>query len=278
MENELGSLISIPEDFLSALGATLPELIKFHFRTMFDIVVRIECFTEEGLLRLFQGCTCLEDLILECPPALPAIPAAISALARLTHLHLAAHVHRLLDAFTCLRALHTCKLHLLDLKQLPPGFGSLTCLLSLHLDACQSLTSLPESFWELANLDRLSISGCSRFRPPGSFPALASLKKLKVKRCEALPPLPRDFGQLQALESLVMEEVGRITGHPESVGQLQRLHSLSIDDCHDLLSLTTSLPHLSSLTHLHLNAPDLLLLPDGIGRSLHLRAFSLLAS
>ncbi|CAI5518278.1 unnamed protein product [Closterium sp. Naga37s-1] len=233
---------------------------------MFDTVMRIECFMEEGLSRLFQGCTCLEDLNLERLPALPTVPAAIGALARLTHLHLAAHVHRLPGAFTCLRALHTCVLHLPGLKQLPPGFGSLTCLLSLHLDACQSLTSLPELFGELANLDRLSISRCSRFFLPGSFPALASLKELKVKRCEALSPLPGDFGQLQVLESLVLEEVGRITGLPESVGQLQRLHSLSIDDCHDLSSLPTSLPHLSSLTHLHLNAPDLLLLPDGIGR------------
>ncbi|CAI7844975.1 unnamed protein product [Closterium sp. NIES-53] len=271
------SLTSIPEGFLSALSATHPELIKFHFRTMFDTVARIECFTEEGLSRFFQGCTRLEDLNLESPPALPAIPAAIGALARLAHLHLAAHVHRLPDAFTCLRALRTCVLHMPGLQDLPLGFGSLTCLQSLHLDACQSLASLPESFGELANLDRLSISGCSRFRLPGSFPALSSLRELKVKRCQALSPLPGDFGQLHALESLVLEEVGGITGLPESVGHLQRLQSLSINEWHDLSSLPTSLPHLSSLTHLHLNAPNLSLLPDGVGRSSRLRAFSLLA-
>ncbi|CAI5477528.1 unnamed protein product [Closterium sp. Yama58-4] len=272
------SLIFIPEAFLSIMGATHPGLIKFHFRTMFDTVARIECFTEEGLSRFFQGCTRLEDLNLECPPGLPAIPAAIGALARLAHLHLAAHVRSLPDAFTSLRALCTCALHMPALHELPRGFGSLTSLQSLHLDACQSLASLPECFGELANLDRLSISGCTSFRLPGSFPALSSLRELKVKRCQALSPLPEGFGRLQALESVVVEEVRGIAGLPESLGHLQRLHSLSIHDCHDLfftrlpdsLTLATALQQLA-LRNLH----SLTALPRDLGSLSSLRALEI---
>ncbi|CAI5518299.1 unnamed protein product [Closterium sp. Naga37s-1] len=272
------SLIQRLSDYLLARILHLASAPgRFHFRTMFDTVARIECFTEEGLSRFFQGCTRLEDLYLESPPCLPAIPAAISALTCLAHLHLAAHSHRLLDSFTCLRALRTCVLHMPALQQLPLGFGNLTSLQSLHLDACQSLSSLPESVGELTNLDRLSISGCSSFRLPESFPALASLRELKVKRFQVLSRLPDDVGRQQALESVVLEEVGGIAGLPESLGYLQRLHSLSIDHCHHLSSLLTSLPGLSSLAHLHLNASKLSALPDVFGWASNLRSFSLFA-
>ncbi|CAI5488533.1 unnamed protein product [Closterium sp. Naga37s-1] len=60
------SLTPIPEGFLSALGAKHPELIKFHFRTMFDTAARIECFTELTLTRL-SSLKSLPRSLLELP-------------------------------------------------------------------------------------------------------------------------------------------------------------------------------------------------------------------
>ncbi|CAI5469329.1 unnamed protein product [Closterium sp. Yama58-4] len=256
-----GSLLVVPDAFLAGLVESHPDLVYLHIGAMKEAFERGNAFTTNGLSRLFEGCTRLEDLRFVCPPGVRTIPPSISSQFRLRRLSLTAHrIQHLPEAFTSLQLLEILELCMEELRDLPQNFGSLVALKSLHLKRVRSLRSLPTSVQQLANLHHLSIQGCGTFQLPGGLSKLPRLKELELENCADLLPLP-------ALENLRFLDVKGITELPETVGLLQQLQILTIKSYStNFSSLPRTLPDVSSLTSLDLRVHNLSGLPDGIGR------------
>ncbi|CAI5494771.1 unnamed protein product [Closterium sp. Naga37s-1] len=271
------SITSVPDSLLSGIADTCPDLTDLHVDTMKREYSR-GGFTEHGLSYLFEKCTRLEGLHLDCQSNLTAIPSSIGGLASLKSLHITdrGRVALLPDAFTSLQALTHLVIEMPGLHELPQGFGNLRLLKSLQLNRCMGLSSIPDSFGQLTNLTHLFINGsAASLQLPESTSNLSSLLTLEISNCKDLAPLPESFGNLPALETLRLEEVGGITNLPVSLVHLQRLRLLSVINCCKLVSFPSPLSHLTSLTDLILVGQALDLLPLDVGLLPHLRALKL---
>ncbi|GJP39255.1 hypothetical protein CLOM_g23645 [Closterium sp. NIES-68] len=223
------SLVLISDRFLSALAEAHPDLIELRI----DAIEMYDGFEADGMSRLFEGCTRLEDLHLCCPPTWQAhtIPDSIDRLAGLKNLYLEAFNFDLPDSITSLQSLESLTLRTYRLRRLPQDLGNLTLLKSLQLESCAVITSLPTSIHQLTNLHRLSIIACSRLRLPDILPDFPALRILDIRDCGAISPLPENLGQLQALETLQVEQVmglRALTRLPASSSGLTSLTTLHL--------------------------------------------------
>ena len=122
---------------------------------------------------------------------------------------------------------HTLDLGFNRLTSLPESFGQLRNLQTLHLYA-NRLTSLPESFCQLRNLQTLYLYSNKLRSLPESFGQLRNLQTLYLHGND-ISSLPESFGQLVNLQTLYLHG-NDISSLPESFGQLVNIESLYIDD------------------------------------------------
>ncbi len=136
----------------------------------------------------------------------------------------------------------------------------------------QGLSSLPESFGQLTNLEHLNLWGNQLTSLPESFGRLTSLKELDLA-LNRLNSLPESFGQLHRLQKLDLRW-NRLNSLPESFGQLHRLEYLDLEG-NRLNSLPESFGRLSNLQELSLWRNRLNSLPESFGRLTSLKRLNL---
>ncbi|CAI7784007.1 unnamed protein product [Closterium sp. NIES-54] len=259
-----GSLTPAFNSLFPRLADVCPHLSELRVESM-GREYRHAGVTEKGMEFLFEVCTLLEDLYIDCSRR-ATIPPSIDRLTLLRRLNIRASITQLPDTFTSLQSLRSFELHTYDLAALPREFGNFVSLTSLKFHGCGSLASLPESFGQLANLNLLSVMQCSMLQLPASLTKLSSLAVLEIRHCRFLLPPPINFPRLWRLETLFLEEVTGMRDLMEALEHLWRLKTLVIKCCSDITSPPESLFCLPSLTSLTLGMSQLPVLPDDIGR------------
>ena len=107
-----------------------------------------------------------------------------------------------------------------------PSIGGSSSLLSLRLDGCKGLKSLPSG-----------------------LPTCTSLQYLGISNCTNLKAIPEDVGQLRSLQDLYIKRCQNLKRFPEeSLGFLTCLKTLKLGPFSEKLE---EFPGLSSFHHLH---------------------------
>lgn len=169
--------------------------------------------------------------------------------------------------------------------------------LSCAFDAEESekLTELPESLFQLTELQVLDIPGNKLTGLPESLGQLTQLRTLNLAMNELLA-LPESWGQLTRLEALDLSN-NELTAVPKSFGQLAQLQTLDLSGNNltvfqdwlgkfaqlqeiflygmQLVALPESMRELKQLKHLHLGNNKLTNLPDWLGELSQLRTIVL---
>ncbi|XXG50977.1 hypothetical protein AAC387_Pa02g4855 [Persea americana] len=163
------------------------------------------------------------------------------------------------------------------LSSLPEGLGQLKALQTLYIRDCERLSSLPEGLGQLKALQTLDIRDCERLSSlPEGLGQLKALQTLDIKNCERLSSLPEGLGQLKALQTLHIWNCERLSSLPEGLGQLKALQTLHIWNCERLSSLPEGLGQLKALQTLYIgNCERLSSLPEGLGQLKALRALDI---
>lgn len=111
-----------------------------------------------------------------------------------------------------------------NITSLPDSFGSLSNLQRLEMADLSSLTCLPGNFGRLINLRSLEMGWCSNVaRLSDSFGRLCSLQQLNLTACTKSKNLPAGFSDLSNLQRLTLDGCRRVTSVPDSLSNLQYL-------------------------------------------------------
>ncbi|XP_060556179.1 leucine-rich repeat protein soc-2 homolog [Ruditapes philippinarum] len=149
-----------------------------------------------------------------------------------------------------------------DIKELPPEIGmciqSLKCFSALG----NSLTSIPESFGNLGQLEEVYLNENELVKLPDSLCRLKHLKVLKLTGNQ-LKVLPEEFGELTALEKLSCDE-NILFRLPKTFGCLENLRILELS-CNSIEKLSEGFGMLRSLEVLNLCSNKLTSLPESFG-------------
>ncbi|HEY6329573.1 MAG TPA: COR domain-containing protein, partial [Blastocatellia bacterium] len=128
--------------------------------------------------------------------------------------------------------------------------------------ADKGLSELPDSLFELSQLERLSLSGNQLTELPESIGQLKGLEALDVSS-NRLVSLPESIGELTALRNLNLAD-NQLREVPDSVGALIALRSLFIYN-NNLRRLPYGIGRCIALHTLHIAGNHLDSLPDSIG-------------
>ena len=135
-----------------------------------------------------------------------------------------------------------------DCRRIPKlNMLSMLQTLDLTMTMYSDLTCLPESLWQLAALQELTIRHCGMTNLSESLGQLTALQKMRIDDCIMLPSLPESLRQLAALHTLEIIYCESLTCLPESLGLLPALHTLLVCNCRRLVYLPASLGQLAAL-------------------------------
>ncbi|KAJ4844083.1 hypothetical protein Tsubulata_027513 [Turnera subulata] len=143
------------------------------------------------------------------------------------------------------------------ITEIPQSIEFFSVLVELSLQNCTRFEILPDSFCRLQSLEKLNLSGCSRFC---HFPPLKWMTSLKYLYLDgtAIECVPSSITQLTRLSTLEMrdcknlKDVGFLADPLLSYGHLKYLRMVSLDGC-GLLQLPAILGDLRSLEILDLS-------------------------
>ncbi|GAU31716.1 hypothetical protein TSUD_215170 [Trifolium subterraneum] len=173
-----------------------------------EVLILYELRNIEGLLKVERGdiFPCLSRLdIVSCPKLglLPCLPS-------LKQLDVSGCNNELLRSISTFCSLTSLFLGRGDegITSFPEGmFTNLTFLQTLRIFDFPKLKELPNQPFNLASLERLTISGCHELEslPEQIWESLQSLRILKICNCEGLRWLPEGIRHLTSLEFLEIE-------------------------------------------------------------------------
>jgi Leucine-rich repeat (LRR) protein len=197
----------------------------------------------KGVMEAVAGLTNLRSLgITTC--SFSHIPAAFTALVRLTHLDLT-DTTVTSEGLECL--------------------GDITGLREVQLSNCFHLERLPGSFAKLTGLETLTLGRTAFSALPEFFTALPQLRKLSWSSAgfRAAPPMYLEsVWCLTGLQQLVFEE-STIASLPPGISRLTGLTGLLVQ-AERLMEPPTTLSALVGLERLGIYAPRLVALPEAI--------------
>lgn len=132
------------------------------------------------------------------------------------------------------------------IEEIPVAISDLSFLEELHLDANESISTVPDSICDLSNLLRLTLSGTSIATLPDNIGDLTSLTDLSLLQ-DYIVELPDSICSLVNLEYLGLSE-NELVALPENIGQLTSLTDLEVD-MNYLTSLPVSMADLENLEY-----------------------------
>ncbi|WCJ30639.1 Disease resistance protein (TIR-NBS-LRR class) family [Euphorbia peplus] len=218
----------------------------------------------------FEGCQCIEKLVLKDCSRLENIGDTIGLLSKLLFLNFqdCKSLKNLPGSIGGLKALERLTMSgCSKFEELPDSVGNLTHLTFLTFENCEKLRHLPGSIGELKSLQDLNLSHCSKLEIlPESFGCLTILISLNLRNSENLKSLPQSIGNLKSLEKLDMSGCSKLEKLPESTGYLDSLISWNLQDCKNLENFPSEVFGLRSLQTLNMSGCSALKeLPQDLG-------------
>lgn len=214
-----------------------------------EIPSRIKCMRKLVLLEL-KNC-----------PRLKNLPSSICELKSLVELNLSgsSNYTNFPEITEIMDSLKYLSLKGSAIKALP-SLENLTGLISLDLENCTSLISLPDGLSKLKFLEDLNISGCSSLENlPGSIRNLGSLVNIRASGCRSevvdflvgsssslktmdlsdcgIAEFPEALTVFSTLKELDLSQ-NCFSTIPPSIKELQELKSLDVSHCQELQSLS----------------------------------------
>ncbi|KAL2476828.1 putative disease resistance protein RGA3 [Forsythia ovata] len=207
----------------------------------------------------------LEKFILDKCPNLTDAPAFPS----IQHLELHYCNAKIMESLENITSLSSLVIDMLpDLNQISGSFlGNNNCLESLEIRACQNLHLLPPEIENLIALKSLIISCCKKLSdlPPG-MQKLKRLEFLEINGCHSLILLPhKEIEGLSSLKTFSIENCSNLISLSSGFHHLTALEQLSIMSCPKLTSLPDGFKNLSTLHSLNIiSCPELSFLPTSL--------------
>ncbi|GLU11753.1 hypothetical protein SLE2022_284770 [Rubroshorea leprosula] len=130
-----------------------------------------------------------------------------------------------------------------------PSMDRLISLISLQLDDCDELMSLPSGLGSCTSLQELTISGCKKLSSIPSINGLTSLTSLWLSNCDELMSLPSGLGSCTSFQELTISGCKKLSSIT-SINGLTSLTSLWLSNCDELMSLPSGLGSCTSLQNL----------------------------
>ncbi|KAI3827275.1 hypothetical protein L1987_01347 [Smallanthus sonchifolius] len=115
-----------------------------------------------------------------------------------------------------------------------------------------SIPKVPKDLWQLASLERLTLSIKEIKRLPGSICLLKHLKSLELESCWLLEQLPKNIGRLECLEELYIEDCTSLRDFPNSISNMKCLKRLHLENCILVEKLPEELGCLECLEELYI--------------------------
>ncbi|KAL2457239.1 putative disease resistance RPP13-like protein 1 [Abeliophyllum distichum] len=207
----------------------------------------------------------LEKFILDKCPNLNNAPAFPS----IQHLELHYCNAKIMESLENITSLSSLVIDMLpDLNQISGSFlGNNNCLESLEIRACQNLHLLPPELENLIALKSLIISCCKKLSdlPPG-MQKLKRLEFLEINGCHSLILLPHEeIEGLSSLKTFSIENCSNLISLSSGFHHLTALEQLSIMSCPKLTSLPDDFKNLSTLRSINIiSCPELSSLPTSL--------------
>ena len=154
------------------------------------------------------------------------------------------------------------ELVILDLTELPDTLWELTELQELHISGTR-LAVLPEALGQLTELRQLFVSDNRLVALPTALRHLTKLQLIVISK-NLLTTLPYELGALTKLEWIIADS-NRLATIPEELGRLQKLKFLGLSG-NQLKALPESLGQLTNLRHLGISNNQLVALPEWLGK------------
>ncbi|XP_010519812.1 PREDICTED: TMV resistance protein N-like [Tarenaya hassleriana] len=171
------------------------------------------------------------------------------------------------------------------IEELPPTIRNFHQLVRLDMRNCKMLKNASTTDYELASLEYLSLSGCSKVTKfpeisrnlqklllneteideiPSSVIFLGKLILLDLQNCKRLESLPSSICNLKSLQELNLSGCSSFHSFPEILGTMDALSCLNLNGA-AIKELPSSVEHLSVLSSLDLgNCKNLVSLPDEV--------------
>nr|KAJ0222943.1 hypothetical protein LSAT_V11C200062110 [Lactuca sativa] len=163
--------------------------------------------------------------------------------------------------------LNWCK----NLKSLPQSICSLQHLKDLDLESC-AIEELPEDIGYLESLEWLNLRLTLVKHLPNSICMLKRLKTLLLSRCYVFEKLPEDLGLLESLEELSVTYC-KIRDVPSSICKLKHLREFDLRCCDQLKKLPEKVGSLKCLQVLDVQGTSISHLPQSISLLKALKIF-----
>ncbi|KAF5479442.1 hypothetical protein F2P56_000262 [Juglans regia] len=139
-----------------------------------------------------------------------------------------------------------------SLLKVHPSLGALKLLVTLNLEGCKCLESLPEKI-SMVSLKFCILSGCSKLEKfPEIVGSMTSLLKLNLSGT-AIEELPPSFESLSGLQILILEGCKSISILPRVIFSLSSLGSLILSGCSELDKMPEDLRSMECLEELDTN-------------------------
>ncbi|XP_041006137.1 uncharacterized protein LOC121250939 [Juglans microcarpa x Juglans regia] len=162
-----------------------------------------------------------------------------------------------------------------SLLKVHPSLGALKQLVTLNLEGCKCLESLPEKI-SMVSLKFCILSGCSKLEKfpeivgsmtslmklnlsgtaieelPPSFESLSGLQFLSLIGCKSISILPRVIFSLSSLGSLILSGCSELDKMPEDLRSMECLKELDTNVT-SIRQVPSSILHVKSLKRLYLN-------------------------
>ncbi|XP_038876496.1 disease resistance protein RPV1-like, partial [Benincasa hispida] len=143
-----------------------------------------------------------------------------------------------------------------------PDLSAAINLENLSLNGCRSLIKVHESVGSVGRLASLWLSGhVNGFKQCPPYLKLKSLIHLFIADCNNIESYPHYSEEMKSLEYLhfISSNIGKLS---PTIGHLTSLKVLRIFNCTELITLPTTIYHLSSLTSLYASEADLSTFPS----------------
>jgi len=161
--------------------------------------------------------------------------------------------------------------HHVDRLVLPDNIGDLDSLNILGIGTGTNFTNLPETIWNLNNLEDLSIGSNTLTSLSENIGNLSNLEKLDLN-LDGLDSLPKSIYNLTKLKELHISSP--VESLSDSILNLSDLNYLYLTNT-NLTSLPETIVNLSSLKSLSVSNSQLISIPDSIGKLSNLSSLNL---